>query len=299
MAKGLIDDVKSSLREGGVPFVHLEGDYSFNFAIRKGSAFKAILRVEEDAKNVSKRDLDEIRKLSVYVNASPVVVSRKFGEVIFSDDIVYSYRGVNMVSYGAFKRAIKEGIMPIAISLHGKVYYKTNGEAIAEARRKAGMSLEELSRRTGVPKRWLSLYESGALVRDVRSLRRLEEELKVPVIARINFLMRRKVINILEKCKVRDPILRSVAGKLINLGFSVYLPKRAPMDIVATNGKMSILGGICDRNNFAEKRKQIRELGRILKAKPLMIVENCPEFAQEKGVHKLCEFLRAEKLEGI
>ena len=230
-----------------------------------------IIKAAPDAAEVSKEDVEELKAISGWASASPLLIAERIGEEELDEDAIYVRNGVYAVSIEAFERSL-EGDPPLVEVGSTGCFVYIDGEAIRKRREELGLSVGELARLVGVSRMTIYSYERGKRRTSPSVAYMLEYVLGVPLVIPINPLdasgrERREEVERGSLYRyLPTGILRTVARLLSRLKLKVRAFSRAPFDImVRCDGEMLkvalnvIYAGDYDENRI-EATKAFAEL---------------------------------------
>ncbi|MBI2663862.1 helix-turn-helix domain-containing protein [Candidatus Woesearchaeota archaeon] len=257
MKKSLTDEIGILLlRKGFTVKSLLRG--SFDLAARKGATI-LLIKVLEDANSITQETAEAMRKVSSYIDAAPITISKKAGGYL-EDGVVYSRFGVYTLNYATFMNAL-ENRFPFIMSSKAGLTASVIGEKLRQMREESGYSLGQLSRKVGVSKRMIAKYETGQADVSVNKAFTLHKIFGPAIFRQI------AVFNSWKNFPGAKKSL--VAEKYTHLGFEADDTKKVPFDVIARKDSEIILTEIGDKQN-----PQLQPLQKLLEADTLVIFKD-------------------------
>ena len=254
MKQGLIDEVGILLLKRGFTVKSLTRG-CFDLVARKDITI-LLIKMLEDADSISEEYAIAMRKVSSYIDASPVIIAKTAGSYL-EDGVVYSRFGVYTLNYHTFS-SVLQNTLPFILSNRAGLTASVIGEKLKRKREESGYSLGEVSRKVGVSKRMIAKYESGLADVSVNKAYPLYKIFGSGIFRKINILESWKAVPESKKSEV--------AKKYANLGFEADDTKKVPFDVIARKGKEIILTEVGDKTN-----PQLLPLQKLIEADTLMI----------------------------
>lgn len=254
----------------------------FDLVARKSEQI-LFLKIIEDANSITKQHIEEMKRVSSYFNASPLIVADKAGTNL-ENNIVYSRFDVYCLNPNTFKNCI-ENKMPFIKRSRAGLVARLFGNKLKDMRQKEGLSLNSLAKKIGVSSRMVVKYEEG------NSEITFNRALKIYDIFGGNVFNK---INIFSNVFQRNPISKknSVQKKYSELGFEVSEMQKVPFDIIAKKQEEIILTEVGDKIN-----PQSRSLGKLIDADNLVIYnQKRPKDIPAISKEQFLEFEKAKEL---
>ncbi len=130
------------------------------------------IKIADDVSALPAHEVRELRRISVTLDAKPLLVAEREKGMELDDIVAYERAGVYTVTSEGLRRIIsKVGIY--VVRRQGRFYMRVDGRKLREARERKGYSLGDVASMLGVSRRSVYLYEKG--VSDVS----LEKALKL------------------------------------------------------------------------------------------------------------------------
>ncbi|NPA05064.1 MAG: helix-turn-helix domain-containing protein [Crenarchaeota archaeon] len=128
-------------------------------ATREGESI--LLKISTDIGSLNAREARELRRLSLVLGASPLLVAlREHGEEL-EDIVAYERYGVYALTPSGLEAALRNELY--VARRHGDFYMRIDGARLREAREARGMSLGDLASIVGVTRRSIYEYERSTM----------------------------------------------------------------------------------------------------------------------------------------
>jgi putative transcriptional regulator len=284
MKKNLLEEIGITLLRDGFTVKTLTRT-CFDIVARKGARI-ILIKVLEDANSITEEFATQMKKVSTYISASPIVVAEKAGQLLH-DNVVYSRFGVFTLNKATFRNAV-ENRMPFLMSTNAGLTASVAGERLRQKIDEAGYSLGLVSRKIGVSKSMISKYESGSDI-SVNKAKALYGLFGPSVFRAIDVFS--------EPSSLPEKSSSAIVKKYSVLGFEASEARKVPFDIVAKKGREVIFTEVGDRTN-----PQLESLTKMVDADNLVIFKNKKpkklpsltkkEFMDFESANELIKFLR-------
>ncbi|MBU0536165.1 MAG: helix-turn-helix domain-containing protein [Nanoarchaeota archaeon] len=226
----------------------------FDIIARKGARI-LLIKVLSDANSISDEYADQMKKLSVYMGASPFIVAEKAGRTL-QDNIVYMRHGVYALSLSTFRNSI-ENKLPYILSSNAGLTASISGSDFKNILDETGISLADLSRKIGVSRRMISRYGEGSQI-TVQKAEKLYNILGHTIFEKIDLFTQ----SIYSSSGKETPITK----KYSELGFEATEARKVPFNVIARKQEEIILTEVGDKLN-----PNTTSLSRLLDADNLLI----------------------------
>jgi len=258
----------------------------FDILARKESSI-LLLKILEDANAISKEYTDEMKKVSSYITASPIIIAEKAG-LNLENNVVYSRFGIFTLNIETFKNSIENKLPFISRSKAGLTAF-VSGDKLKKKREQLGLSLNSLSKKLGVSSRMITRYESGSQEITLKKAFKLYDLFGGDVFNKINLFDS----SLTPETNVKTDITK----KYTQLGFDASDVKKAPFSVIAKKEKEIILTEVGDKAN-----PNLQPLSKMIDAHDLVIFrkkkpKNIPsmtkkEFLEFEKARELIKFLK-------
>lgn len=264
-----------------------------------------LIKIIEDANSLSHSAIEEMKLISSYLQASPVIISDKanFG---LENNVVYTRHGVYTLNFASFKSAI-DNKYPFLQSNQAGITANINHSRFKQARETQGYSLNSLARKIGVSRKTVEKYETKnsqlTLTNAVKAFNALGNAIfeKVDIFSAELPEKRNAALHVqTDPHYGKNSNASEISDKYSSLGFKAAETHKAPFDVVAKLDNEIILTelGAKKGNNITA---QLQSISRIVgadnliiynKKKPALFKE---EMRQDIPMIKKDEFLEFEK----
>ena len=264
----------------------------FDLTVRKGEQL-AFLKIFTNVGNITPKDALELRTISDFFSAAPLLISSKMRGKPLEDDTVYERYNIYAITLKTLEDIICHSLQPLVEAGPGGYYVSLDGEAIRETRQKLGLSTGKLAEMMGISRRTLYGYEKSMTKSSVSAAYNLEWVLGTPLVKPIDvfegsyqntgfFARARRIM-------IGSRYLQAVMKKLAQINFRATPITKAPFDFVAqcSEGKLKILGSVISRKekNVEQITEEIVSVSRVVNAQPVFITDS-KEFST--GVPCIC-----------
>jgi len=247
----------------------LKGLVSFDIIARRGDQ-KFILKILQNIDTLRLANAVEIQKLAKLTGAAAIVVGEKCGSGDLEQDVVYYRHGVPILSLDTFVDYMN-GDQLYVYSGPGGFYISINGMELHRTRELKGMSIGNLSKRVGISRRSISLYESGnAATVDV--FLKLEEILRTDFRKAID-LFNVEMSRSFDQIKTDDPFVSEFEDIIKRTGYMYESMNRSPFDVVVfeTIKALMLVGLFENVLSRPERANAIKNVSDIFEQQPLII----------------------------
>jgi putative transcriptional regulator len=255
MKQNLLEEISLVLLKEGFMLKNVKG--CFDLLARKEEKI-ILIKAVEDANSLNQESVEEMKKISSCVDATPLILTEKSGNKL-ENNIVYSRFGVFTINLTTFCNALKQKL-PFVKSGKAGLTASIDGKKLKGRREEEGMSLKELSRKIGVSKRMITDYENYNSEMMLKNAWKLYDLFGTEVFKQINVFS--------EMDKIIYNCVSEVGKKYNQLGFKAVETKKNVFDIVAKKEKDIILTTVGDKFN-----QEINSLSRLLDAESLIVFE--------------------------
>jgi len=241
-----------------------------------------LIKVLEDANSISEEFASEMKRISSYIAASPIVVSEKAGNKL-ENGIVYSRFGVYTLNYSTFINCV-DNRMPFIKRDHAGLTAHVLGDRLKRKREDEGISLASLSKKVGVSRKMIQRYEKGEADVTVSKAFKLYDLFGGSVFEKIDIFGA-------EKEEKQEP-KSDIAKKYSELGFEALETKKVPFDVIAKREKEIILTDIGDKT-----RPGLKPLSKLIDADSLVIFnQKKPKDIAAMTKEEFLEYEKAKEL---
>lgn len=307
MVSSLLNEVEGTLKEAHfkVSFRCDAKQSCFDIATRRDDVV-ILVRALNNLGGISEKLGQELRLVSKFLRAKPLIVSYRTAKRTMDDDAIYIRHDIPAVTPQTLEDAIARDRHPLVEARPGGFYVRLDGEAIREKRLELGLSLGELASMAKVSKRTIYGYEMGLAKASVEVAIRLESILGIPIVMQISLFndVRGEMEQSIKE-EIEDEFARLTLRTFRRLGLQAAKTNQAPFDFVASmEHRESIIGKIL-RNEEEESKKETRiatSVANVTKSRLLFIAEektprqkvkaiNCEDFEKIRNLEQLYSFL--------
>ena len=249
---------------------------SFDVAARRGKTL-LLLKVLSNIEGLGEDTSQEMRRLSVLFNGSPMVVGEHTNDHPLETGAVYLRYGIPCVNIETLHDFFIEEVPPLVYAAPGGLYVEIDGETLRSLRESKNISLGELAMALGVSRRTISKYESG-MNATIEAALKLEEILDSPIACPVNMIVK------FEKARDADTspndlrnasaLEKEALGTLMHIGFEVFHTTRAPFNALSQDDVNKMLTGVSDYSEaMLKKAKFMSSLADVTGTYSLFIVK--------------------------
>ena len=280
MKQNLIDKICIFLLKKGFIVKNLKSN-CFDILGRKGTNI-LLLKILEDANSITREYANNMNSISVYINATPLIISEKAGQML-EDNIVYQRFGIHTINLHTLSNCI-DNKFPFIKRSHAGLIASVIGRKMKEKREELGISQNAMSKILGVTGRMVSKYESGS------SEVTLQKAIKIYDVFGQNVFYKLNIFKTEE-----EPLSNAstdYSQKYVEIGFEATDTTKTPFDIIAKKDNHIIITEIGDNPN-----PDSQALSRLIDAQNLVIFENKrPRDIKSIKRKEFLEFEQADEL---
>ncbi len=251
----------------------------FDFAARREELL-TLVKVLVDIGNTSTKETMELRRISRFLSATPILIADKTRGRHLDDDTLYMRYGVGAVTPKTFGNMVFLKMYPLVEAGPGGYYVNLDGNVIRERRQELELSVGKLAELMAVSRRTIYGYEKEISKASVSAAYKLGWILGIPVARPTNPFQACPLgrgFLAAAKRAIRNRLLNTVLRKLSHLDFRVTHTKRAPFDFIAQNPEegLSIIGGVPGRReqNLDRRTEEIMSVGRVTNARMVFVTD--------------------------
>jgi putative transcriptional regulator len=284
MKKNLLEDIGIMLLREGFTVKTLTRT-CFDIVARKDQRI-ILIKVLEDANSITEEFATQMKKVSAYISASPIIIADK-ACMMLQDNVVYARFGVFTLNKATFANAV-ENKLPFLMSTKAGLTASVAGERLRQKIEESGYSLGSVSRKIGVSKSMIAKYEKGSDI-SVNRAKALYGLFGPSVFRAIDVFS--------ELRSLPEKSSSSIVRKYSLLGFEASEARKVPFDIVAKKGREVIFTEIGDNAN-----PQLESLTKMVDADNLVIFKDRKpkklpaltkkEFMDFESANELIKFLK-------
>lgn len=269
----LIRTVEAILRGTGYRTARMDFRGSCFDVVASGLLLLLFIKVATNIDTVTEEQAEDLKRLSRFFRASPLIVGVKTKNTELEEGVVYERFGIYALRPETLYDILVENELPAIFAERGGFYVRINGELLRELREKHGYSVNELARILGVSRKSLINYERGEQAVSLEVAVRLEELFDEPLAEPIDVL--HSAVEARLDVTPETPLEREILERLRNLGLGVVKVRKAPFNAVTKEDEFSILTGIDERKTRSTVRRaeMVAEVGRIINSDGVFILE--------------------------
>lgn len=252
----LIEEIRDILAKAGFYLSerHYEPGISFDVIARKDDSL-LIIRALINADSSRTKNATELKILGNTLNGSSLLVAVKGGRRELKKGVIYSRRGIPLVSVETLRDMLIEGVPPYVFSAPGGFYANLDSELLKKAREDRRISLSKLAKIAGVSRKAIQKYEQG-MGADLDIALRLEEFLGEELILPLNPLEydedMEESMGTLEQFTGYS---KSIFESLLSMGYNIVPTCRCPFEAVTSDENTILLSGVGSEQNKGLKKK--------------------------------------------
>jgi len=237
-----------------------------------------LIKVLEDANSISKQYVDEMDRVALYINATPVIISEKAGTKL-EDNVLYMRFNMYTLNIVTFINSNKNKF-PFIKRTQAGLTASIDGYRLKKKREEMGYSLNSLSKKIGVTTRMIARYENECSEITLSKAMKIYDLFGHKVFNEVNIFYR--------KSNVESNHNSDFSKKYVDLGFEATDTKKTPFDIIARKDDELILTGVGDKT-----KPDFSSLSKLLDADNLVIFKK--KKPKDIPAIKKEEFLEFEK----
>ncbi|WP_435334046.1 transcriptional regulator [Haloarchaeobius sp. TZWWS8] len=261
---------------------------SFDVAARRGEEL-LLVKVLSNVDAFDAATGAEMRRLGLYLDATPLVIGLRSRNEDLKPDVVYFRHGVPVLSPDTAMDLFIEGVPPLIYAAPGGLYVTLDGDLLADERERNDMSLGQLASELGVSRRTVSKYEDG-MNASVEVAMRLQELFDAPLTSPVDVLDGAEEVREAEPTPEdpeADPDDEPIVTVMTRVGFEVHPTLRSPFKTVSEDSEAdegpvdefevredTILTGHSAFTKTAEKRARIMaSIGNVTRTRSVYFVD--------------------------
>ncbi|AFL96198.1 hypothetical protein CL1_2004 [Thermococcus cleftensis] len=269
----LIRTVEAILRGTGYKTARLEFKGSCFDIVASRLFLLLFVKVATNIDTVTEEQAEDLKRLSKFFKASPLIVGLKTKNAELEEGVVYERFGIYALRPETLYDVLVENELPAIFAERGGFYVRINGQLLRRLREKHGYSVNELAQLIGVSRKSLLNYERGEQAVSLEVAIRLEELFDEPLAEPIDVLHSRVEANL--DVTPETPLEKEIFDRLKSLGLGVVKVKKAPFNAVSREEDFRILTGIDERKTRSTVRRaeMVAEVSKIINSDGVFILE--------------------------
>ncbi len=249
---------------------------SFDVAARRGKIM-LLLKVLSNIEGLAEDTSQEMRRLAVLLNGSPMVIGEHTNDHPLETGAVYLRYGIPCVNLETLHDYFIEEVPPLVYAAPGGLYVEIDSETLRSLRESKKISLGELAMALGVSRRTISKYESG-MNATIEAALKLEEILDSPIACPINMIVRFEQSGGADSSpndlRLASDLEKDALGALMEIGFEVFHTTRAPFNALSQDNSNKVITGVSDYSEaMIKKAKFMSSLAAVAGTYSLFIVK--------------------------
>jgi putative transcriptional regulator len=244
----------------------------FDIAARK--EFLMLIKALTNVDGLVEKQAQSLKTISYFVSAYPLVVSERTNRGKLSDGIIYSRFQVPVVTPELFDNMIEEEIIPEVKAIKGKHTVVINAVYLRKKREELNLSLEKLSKQTGISKKALYEIENQRVNPTLETVKKLEELLGIDL--KVPYKMERVERTYIEP---KNEFQKKVSSEFSRIGVDNSAVTSASFEIIGKE-KTSLITGLS--NNTVKIKKvvsQVKGLSSIFSSQGMFVAKKSHEQA--------------------
>lgn len=282
----LVEQVRDILAKAGFYLSerHNERGISFDIIARKDD-FLLVISVLVNADSSRIESAKEMKILSDAIDGSPMFISLKGGRKKLEKGVIYSRRGIPLLTPDTLSDLFLEGVPPYVFSAPGGFYVSIDSELLREARKERRISLGRLADIAGVSRKAIQKYEDGMGV-DLDVALKIEEYFGEDLILPLNPLEYDGELEDQDECIGEfSGFQKIIFDSLLSMGYDITPTARCPFEAVTSDENTVLLSGVGAKGDSRLKKKA-------------HIVSNISSITEKDGVIFLREKYSTVNIEG-
>jgi putative transcriptional regulator len=233
---------------------------------------KIILKVVYNSARISRREIDDLKKLSATYKASVLIVSEKYWRNEMEDDVVYVRNDIYVVNKNLLRNYFLRKNRPLIINLRGTYLLRIDNKSFARKRIELGLSRSEVANKLNVSKETIYQYETKRSMTSIQTAIKIANLMGEDVFEEVD-LMDESLFNQPE-VPVENKVLYNLAEAVKIKHLRVFEFSTTPVDgaLVKDDKSVSIvqLAGY-SREEMELKTENAVKMSSITKSAPIFI----------------------------
>lgn len=251
--------------------VEILEDSPFNYSYPYTSSFdlfaskecnSLVLKVLDNIDGITKGVSQEIKQLSKFLGASPLLIGDHASTGSLEEMIVYKRHDLPAISPSTFEKVVRRKEV-FLMQGRGGYYVKLDPKKLKKRRKEENLSINRLSKKTGISSRSLMNYEKDGIA-SLEKAKELERILG-DILGDLKPLRKKVEVKIHRKAR------SGLAEKFLELGFESLETKKAPFDVCLKDRKETFI--VSKKDNKPRERflKLLRSLEEVIPTNPFFI----------------------------
>jgi putative transcriptional regulator len=247
---------------------------SFDLVARRDNEL-VILKVLHNVDALSEAIAAEIKLLSGFLEARPLLVGVRAGTGNLEDGVIYNRHDIPIVTPGTLEDHILGGSPPMVFAAPGGLYVRIDASALRDARADHALSLGAMAQIAGVSRRAIQMYEQG-MSASIEAAMRLEEFLRRDLIVPTDPMSAYVPAPYQAPAEPveEDPLEALLKRMLTGLGYDVRPTRRSPFQAISSQEDASYLTGMGhDTPQLRRRAHVVSSVSRITERPGFFVVE--------------------------
>lgn len=222
---------------------------------------KALLNIDA----LEEKHALDLRAISYFLSAYPLVISQRNNREHLDDNIVYSRFEVPVMTPRLFKSMLEDEEVIVTQSSKGRYTKEINIFALKERRKELGLTLEELARQVGISKKAMYEIENKRVNPQENTVKRLESILRIDLTLPYEMKYSQAIY-----LKPKTHFQRNVSMEFTRIGIDNSSLNSTPFEVIGKES-FSLITSLSEKPGKTHEIFEIKQLSEILSSKPLII----------------------------
>ncbi len=271
----LIEEVREVLSKAG--FYLSKREYQdtmpFDIIARKDDRL-FVISVSVNADSSRMRNTEHLKILNDALDAFPLFISHIGGQRKLKQGVVYSRKGIPLMSPETFKDMILEGVPPYVFSAPGGLYVKMDSDLLKKSRKEKKIPLSKLADIAGVSRKSIQKYEKG-MGADLEVALKLQDFLGEDLILPINPFERNEFEEEYDiSLDQYSGLERVIFESLLSIGYRIVPTCECPFEAITEDENRVFLSGVGTKEDsrLKKKAKIVSNLSDITEKDPVIFI---------------------------
>lgn len=233
-----------------------------------------LIKVLTNVDGLSEPVAHELRTISRFLDATPLVIGERSSSRDLEDGAVYLRHGVRIITIDTLADYLLEGVEPLVYAAPGGFYVNLDGGRLRALREERGISLGELAQAAGVSRRAIGMYEDG-MAAMVEVAARLEEFLEEALARPYNPFVAEPwtAPAVVEPREFTTTFEGIVLRAMHEMGFHVATTTKSPFAAVTKENEVVVTGIGADTPDVARRAAATNNLCEVAETLGVFFVE--------------------------
>jgi putative transcriptional regulator len=233
---------------------------------------KVILKVVYDSARVSRREIEDLKKLSATYRASVLIVSEKYWKTKMEDDVVYVRNDIYVVNKNLLRDYLLKNSKPIVLNVRGNYLVRISSKGFAKRRLELGLSRSEVANRLNISREAVYQYETRRSMTSIQTAIKIAELLGEDVFEEID-LLNESMFNKYDTSS-ESPLLSELLSLVNVRNAKLYSFTTTPVDAAIVKDEKTV--SIVRLTGFSKSEIELKtdnavKLTRVTRSTPLFI----------------------------